>query len=231
MTKSLKDATDKGAPADKLKELREEQAYVFFQQYLVANQAEDIEKSIHFISKQTECQIEIFGEKSSQVCSNLFLTGQFQMKLGRYKDALKNSEKVMQLCQDLKEEFGEDYPIVASKFYMQQGKLAFVMNKLDAAEQAAEQGIVLVKQVKTTEEDIKKASDHTQRDLLNLLVRVKAKKEGRDASIVRKEIADKYSMGTTFLEIHDKQQERLQQIHEALRIEINKKEKEAKQQQ
>ncbi len=114
---------------------------------------------------------------------------------------------------------------------MQQGKLAFVMNKLDAAEKAAEQGIVLVKQVKTTEEDIKKASDHTQRDLLNLLVRVKAKKEGRDATIVRKEIADKYSMGTTFLEIHDKQQERLQQIHEALRIEINKKEKEAKQQQ
>ena len=38
-------------------------------------------------------------------------------------------------------------------------------------------------------------------------------------------------MGTTFLEIHDKQQERLQKIHEALRIEINKKEKEAKQQQ
>ena len=55
MTKSLKDATEKGAPADKIKELREEQAYVFFQQYLVANQAEDIEKSIDFISKQTEC--------------------------------------------------------------------------------------------------------------------------------------------------------------------------------
>ena len=66
------------------------------------------------------------------------------MKLGRYTDALKNSEKVMTLCEDLKEEFGEDYPIVASKFYMQQGKLAFVMNKLDAAEKAAEQGIVLV---------------------------------------------------------------------------------------
>ena len=50
----------------------------------------------------------------------------------------------MELCEGLREEFGEDYAIVASKFYMQQANLAFVSNKLDAAEKAASQGIVLV---------------------------------------------------------------------------------------
>lgn len=57
---------------------------------------------------------------------------------------MANSEKVMELCEGLREEFGEDYAIVASKFYMQQANLAFVSNKLDAAEKAASQGIVLV---------------------------------------------------------------------------------------
>ena len=60
-----------------MKELIEQQSHTYFEQYLLANAQEDTSKSIDYINKQTECQIEIYGDKSQQVCSNLFLTAQF----------------------------------------------------------------------------------------------------------------------------------------------------------
>ena len=43
------------------KEMLEEQSELYFQQYLTANQNEDIAKSIEYIKKQTACQVELFG--------------------------------------------------------------------------------------------------------------------------------------------------------------------------
>ena len=67
----------------------------------------------------------------------------------------------------------------------------------------------------TTEEpDIRKASNHTQRDLLNLMVRVRARIEGRDARLIRKEESTNRGMGETFFATHDKQEEKLNEVHE-----------------
>ena len=58
--------------------------------------------------------------------------------------------------------------------------MAFILGNDDLAKTAAEKGIELVVQVKSDEEAIKKASMHTQRDLRNLLVRLRARMERRD---------------------------------------------------
>ena len=86
---------------------------------MTASQAEDVPKSINCIEKQTSCQIEISGEQSTQVCSNLFLMAHLQIKIGRYTDAQVNNEKVVGMSEGLRGEFGDDYAIVASKFYLQ----------------------------------------------------------------------------------------------------------------
>ena len=85
------------------------------------------------------------------------------------------------MCDNLEEEFGEDYPIVASKFYMQQANLAFVYQRYEDAEKAVSKGLELVKQVDTKDEEIQRASNHTHRDLLNLHVRLTARRDKKDA--------------------------------------------------
>lgn len=75
----------------------------------------------------------------------------------------------------IREDLGEDFSIVVSKFYMQQANLAYLTGKLDLAVEAAEKGIELTQKVETDEEDTRKASMQTQRDLLNLLTRARAK--------------------------------------------------------
>lgn len=79
------------------------------------------------------------------MCSNLFLTAQFELKIGRYGEAFANSQKLLDMCEELKDEFKPDYAIVASKFYMQKANLAFIMGKLEEAKDAAEKGYDLVK--------------------------------------------------------------------------------------
>ena len=192
---------------------------MYFQQYLVASQADDIPLAIEFIQKQTACQEEIFGARSTQVCGNLFLTAQFQLKLGRYGDAIKNSEKVMGMCEELKNDFEEDYNICASKFYMQHANLSFVHSKFEEAKQAALTGLALVKEVKSVnDEDVDKATQQTQRDLLNMITRSRSKLENRPASEIRQELATEHGFdGLTFLKVHDKQKESLEDMSSQLR--------------
>ena len=87
LNKAREEAVASGASKEDMKELIEQQSHTYFEQYLLANAQEDTAKSIDYINKQTACQIEIYGDKSQQVCSNLFLTAQFQLKSGRYTDA------------------------------------------------------------------------------------------------------------------------------------------------
>jgi len=135
------------------------------------------------------------------------------MKMGRYAAAKVNSEKVMGMCDGLKATFGEDYAIVASKFFMQQANLAFVYGKLEEAKAAAESGLELVVTVSTEDEDIKKASNHTQRDLLNMLVRVRAKLEGVEARQLRAEVAEKRGIALTFMAGQDQEMKKLEEVH------------------
>ena len=71
-----------------------------------------------FIQKQTEILTKLNnGERNIKVCSNLFLTAQLELKLGKYADALANNQKVTGMCESLQAEFKDDYDILASKFY------------------------------------------------------------------------------------------------------------------
>lgn len=108
------------------------------------------------------------------------------VRIGRFNDAVATSNKVIAGIEGIREDLGEDFAIVVSKFYMQQANLAFVTGKLELAIEAATKGIELTKQVNTEEEDTKRASNHTARDLMNLLTRAKAKHEGRNATEIRK---------------------------------------------
>jgi len=48
------------------------------------------------------------------------------------------------MCEGLKEEFKEDYDILASKFFKQAADLAFIMGKLPEAKAAAEKGLEII---------------------------------------------------------------------------------------
>ena len=135
---------DESTSDERRKEVVQELARLYFKQYLTATQAEDIPKSIVCIEKQTACQIEISGDQSTNVCSNLFLMAHLQIKLGRYTDAQVNNGKVIGMSEALREDFGDDYAIVASKFYLQQAKLAFITRHNQDAKTAVEKGLLLI---------------------------------------------------------------------------------------
>ena len=68
-------------------ELVQQLARLYFKQYLLASQVDDVSKQLEYIEKQTECQIKISGHDSTQVCSNLFLVAHLKIKLGQYTSA------------------------------------------------------------------------------------------------------------------------------------------------
>ena len=103
----------------------------------------------------------------------------------------------------LKEEFKEDYEILASKFHKQEADLAFIMGDYEKAMATATKGLELVKQVNTTDTATRKASNNTQRDLLNLIVRIRSSLEKKLAKDLRDEIGQQHELGTTFLAEHE----------------------------
>ena len=56
-----------------------------------------------------------------------------------------HNEKIMGMEAGLKEEFGEDYAIVCSRFWLQKANLSFMTGKLEDAKNSAEKGLELVK--------------------------------------------------------------------------------------
>ena len=120
------------------------------------------------------------------------------------------------MCEGLKQSFGVDYPIVASKFYMQKANLCFIQGRLEEAKTACARGLELVKQVNTKDADIKNASHHTYRDILNLLVRTRAKLEKGDSAVIRKQLADEHGLPITFNAGQDEQKAKINAIHQEL---------------
>ena len=125
------------------------------------------------------------------------------------------------MCEGLKEEFKEDYDILASKFYKQEADLAFIMGKLPEAKVAAEKGLAIIVNV-SDESDAatKKATQHCHRDLLNLFVRVRSRLENKEALVIRQEECTKRGMPTTFLTMHDEMQKTLED--EVAKLEFGK---------
>ena len=103
----------------------------------------------------------------------------------------------------LKEEFKEDYDILASKFWKQKADLAFIQGKNEEAKAATEKGLELVVKVVCDDENTQKATNHCHRDLLNLLVRVRSRMEKKEARGIRTEEGKNRNIGTTFLKLHD----------------------------
>ena len=96
--------------------------------------------------------MELHGEQSTHVCSNLFLMTSNQMKLGRYTDAKANSKRIIEMAEPLKDDFKHDFAIVASKFYLQKANLDFIFGEFEEAKQTAAKGLELVSQVENTDD-------------------------------------------------------------------------------
>ena len=58
------------------------------------------------------------------------------------------------MSESLKAKFGDDYPMIASKFYLQQAKLAFITGCDQDAKVATEKGIALAEQVTTESQEM-----------------------------------------------------------------------------
>ena len=200
----LRERENKSLTAEQRKVFTEDLSKMYFQQYMQASTSEDIDKQIEYISKQTACQIEITGERSSQVCSNTFLVAHLQIKLGRLTEAMANNEKIMGMFEDLKADFGEDYAIICSKFYLQKANLQFFSGKLEEAKQTAVEGVKLVKQVKNIDDEgTRSATMRCLRDLLNLIVRIRTRLEGGNSAAIRKQVSEENGVGITFMKLHD----------------------------
>ena len=52
------------------------------------------------------------------MCTNLFLTSQFQLKMGQFDKSKENSNKAIKLLEENKEEFKDDYGVLAVKYYL-----------------------------------------------------------------------------------------------------------------
>ena len=48
----------------------------------------------------------------------MFLTSQFQLKLGNFNESKFNSNKALELLEENKEELKDDYGILAVKYYL-----------------------------------------------------------------------------------------------------------------
>lgn len=99
------------------------------------------------MTKQTDCQVKLHGEQSTEVCSNLFLITSNQIKLGKFTEAKANSDRIIAMLEIVKPKFKEDFAIVASKFYLQRANLEFIFGKLEEAKKTCADGIALVQTV------------------------------------------------------------------------------------
>jgi len=70
-----------------------------------------------YINKQTQCLQDLHGVRSHRVCSNLYLTAQCEMRCNRFDEAAVSVDRSIQLMEETKADFGDDYNIVGCKFY------------------------------------------------------------------------------------------------------------------
>ena len=151
-----------------------------------------------YIKIHTECQVELFGERSTQVCTNLFLTGQFQLKAGLFEESKANSAIAITMLEELKDKFEDDYAILAIKYYLQAANINFIMANYQEARKNALKGLQII-ETSPASPDIQKSVDNSKRDLLNIKIRSTAKLDNIDPWKMREEEAEAHQLGVTLM--------------------------------
>ena len=112
------------------------------------------------------------------------------MKVGRFEESNKDSDEMIERAIKLKDEFGEDYAVVATKFYVQQASIKFILRDYQKAKESANLGISLCAEVKEEDLEIKRSVNNAKRDLMNVLLRSTVKLDpSKDSATLRKEMA------------------------------------------
>ena len=137
----------------------------------------------------------------------MFLTGQFQLKVGLFEESQASSATATTLLEELKTEFGDDYGIVATKFYLQAANVDFITGNWETARTNALKGLEIVETCNPPEADIKRAMHNTKRDLLNVKIRTTAKLDSMDPWNLRVEEAAKNNLSSTLLPLEDAEEE------------------------
>ena len=169
---------------------------------MAANQANDIPLALEHLTKQTECLKKLHGEDSTQYPSNLFLLAALKLKTAQFEEALKFNKQACDLLEVTKEKFGEDYGIIAAKFFTQAANVNFANGNKAGALDFAERGLAEIDSIKTMEKDVERAMIKTRRDLLNIIVRTKPavqKDCTKSARELREEYAAKYELSSIFM--------------------------------
>ena len=122
---------------EEIKQSREQQSSLFFQQYLAAESNQDYEKALEYIGKQSEIIKLMQPGKSTKLCSNYYLRSKLQMKLCKFEDALASINDAFKLRDELADEFADDMPIVSARYFMQLADLSFVTRKYEECVEAA----------------------------------------------------------------------------------------------
>jgi len=82
------------------------------------------------------------------------LTGQFQLKVGQFDASKASSQLAIEMLEELKEVFKEDYGIVATKFYLQAANVNFITGDYETSLKHALNGLEIVDTVNPPEADI-----------------------------------------------------------------------------
>merc|ERR1712151_553922 len=108
--------------------------------------------------------------------------------------------------EELREEFKDDYGIVATKFYLQAANINFITGNFEEARKNALKGLEVVESLdhsKIPEEDIRRSMHNTKRDLLNVKIRTTAKLDSIDPWNLRAEEAEKNNLSISLMPIED----------------------------
>ena len=94
--------------------------------------------------------------------------------MGSFDESKANSNKAIELLEENKEEFKEDYGVLAVKYYLQAANISFIMSDFESAKKSAIKGLEIVAVTRITP-DIKQPMMNSRRDLLNVKIRASNK--------------------------------------------------------
>lgn len=139
-------------------------------------------------------------EKHTKLCSNLYLKSKLQMKCLKFADSLKSIQDAFEMREALKDDFGEDLPVVSARYYMQLADLYFITRKYQECVEASTKGIEQVSLASKEDIDIATHMNNTRRDLINLKLRASKRIESHlDLEALRLEEGKKVGFDQTLL--------------------------------
>ena len=102
------------------------------------------------------------------------------------------------MLEELKDEFKDDFAILAIKYYLQAANVNFIMANYEEALKNALKGLHII-ETSPSSPDIQKSVDNSRRDLLNIKIRSTAKIEKIDPWKMREDEAEALQLGVTLM--------------------------------